>query len=130
MMKLLLATWLAASLARGSSGQGGWAVSNTAAEEAAETTTATTASTNDYTPCFEEKIPFNPFQQKKVYTVGIHAIDGLEAAKKETNATFGEYLTQTAGQMFDPPIAFRVVPLYFDGIFKAIDNEELDFLYR
>jgi guanylate cyclase len=76
-----------------------------------------------------EKIIFNPFYHKPIYTVGVHAIRGLDAAFEETNKAYGEYLTNTAGARFDPPIEFQVKPFYFEGIFKAIDNGELDFLY-
>ena len=128
MMKQLLLTWplwLAAGLAMGQ--EGGWN-SNTNTDNNANAASENNAVTS--APCLEEHVHFNPFQHKKVYTVGVHAIDGLDAAKQDTNATFGEYLSETVGKRFDPPIQFRVVPLYFDGIFKAIDNEELDFLYR
>lgn len=84
---------------------------------------------NNNNDCHKPPIPQNEFFHKQVYTVGVHAIRGLEAAFAETNATFGTYLSQTAGQRFDPPIQFRVKPLYFDEIFKAIDADELDFLY-
>jgi len=47
----------------------------------------------------------------------------------ETNLTFGEYLTEVAGKTFDTPIKFEVKPLLFEEIFKAIDDDEIDFVY-
>ena len=79
--------------------------------------------------CNEELLPFDPFIHKPVYTVGVHAIRGLEQALAETNQTFATYLTETAGKKFDPPIEFQVIPKHFDAIFQAIDDDEMDFLY-
>jgi hypothetical protein len=45
------------------------------------------------------------------------------------NLIFGEYLTATAGQMFDPPVTFEVVPLVFEEMFAAAENKELDFMF-
>ncbi|CAB9499442.1 activated protein kinase catalytic subunit alpha-1 [Seminavis robusta] len=90
----------------------------------------TASSNNSYSKfCHEETHPFDSFVHKSVYTVGVHAIRGLDSAVAETNMTFATYLTETAGKRFDPPIQFQVKPFYFDGIFNAIDNDELDFLY-
>jgi hypothetical protein len=75
------------------------------------------------------KHKFNPFIHKPVYNVQVHATRGLDEAYDDVYKVFGEYLTMTAGQMFDPPISFQVVPQYFDGLFDAIKNEEMDFLY-
>lgn len=48
---------------------------------------------------------------------------------EETKKALGEYLSATAGQKFNPPIKFEVVPHFFDGLFTAIENDEMDFLY-
>ncbi len=79
--------------------------------------------------CDLAKTKFDPFIHKSTYTIGVHATLDLETVFDETNQVFGEYLTATAGKRFDPPIQFNVVPNYFDGIFDAIENEEVDFLY-
>ena len=130
MMRLVLASWplwimTGLSLVRGQDNSSVLSISSTAT---AEEESATESPTSEN--CFEEVIDFDPFQHKQVYTVGVHATKGLDAALEETDATFATFLTHTAGRRFNPPIEFRVVPLYFDGIFKAIDNDELDFLYR
>ena len=79
--------------------------------------------------CAQDLIPFDPFIHKPVYTVGVHATRGLEKALDETNQTFATYLSETAGKKFDPPISFEVVPNFFDGLYQAIDDKEMDFLY-
>lgn len=87
------------------------------------------AKTATAVPCVGEKHEFNPFVHKKVYKVGVHAHRGMEAAMWESNMIFSEYLTMTAGQRFDPPIRFEIIPSHFDGLFELIENEEMDFLY-
>lgn len=79
--------------------------------------------------CEFDKIEIDPFIHKSVYSVGVHAVRGLEEAFTETNKVFAEFLSATAGQKFDPPITFEVTPYYFDGIFTAIESKEMDFLY-
>lgn len=75
------------------------------------------------------KIPLNPFIHKETYTIGVHATTSLDVAFDENTKLFGEYLTATAGQMFDPPIQFQVSSNYFDGIFLGVENDEIDFLF-
>ena len=66
----------------------------------------------------------------QVYNVGVHATHSFEASFSEYNETFAEYLTATAGQRFDPPIRFQMIPYTFDGIFEhALDHSELDFMF-
>ena len=77
--------------------------------------------------CGGKKIDLNQYIHKSTYTVAIHAVTALKAAYRDTHKVFGEYLTATAGQKFNPPIQFNVVSNYFAGLFDAIDNEELDF---
>lgn len=59
----------------------------------------------------------------------MHAIRGFEAAYEEYNTTFADYLTQTAGQRFDPPIEFEMVPVNFQGLFDAVESQEIDLFY-
>ena len=79
--------------------------------------------------CVPDPLLFDPVIHKPVYRVGVHAIRGVEAAFEEYNKTFGEYLTATAGQRFDPPIAFEVVPVDFRSLFDKVTAKELDFFY-
>jgi hypothetical protein len=61
--------------------------------------------------------------------VGVHAIRGFESAYQEYNRTYAEYLTATAGHRFDLPVQFEMIPMTFECIFEAANNEEVDFLY-
>jgi hypothetical protein len=63
--------------------------------------------------CMDAVRKFDPFMHKKVYTVGLHAINGLETARAESSVMFQDFLTLTAGQRFDPPI--RYVPAWFSS---------------
>lgn len=81
------------------------------------------------TDCLAGLHTFNPLSQKPVYRVGVHAIRGEEAAFAEYNKVFSDYLTATAGQRFDPPLQFEMVPVTFQGLFDAVEKEEIDFFY-
>lgn len=59
----------------------------------------------------------------------MHAIRGFEAAYQEYNKTFAEYLTSTAGKRYDPPITFEMVPVNFQGLFDAVEEEAVDLFY-
>lgn len=87
------------------------------------------SSSAPHTICEHEPITINPFIHKSHYTIGVHATRGLDEAFNETHMLFSEYLSATAGEMFAPPIKFELVPYYFDGVFTAIEKDELDFLY-
>ena len=62
--------------------------------------------------CPQHVIP-RPSPQE-TYRLGVLAIRSLETSLAEMNATT-EYLTKTAGIMFDPPIKFETVPVTFTG---------------
>jgi hypothetical protein len=80
--------------------------------------------------CFrEELIPFDKYIHKPVYEIGIHSTLELDDTNKQYEKLLGEYLTETAGQRFDPPIKFTVVSSYFDTLLDAIDKEDVDFFY-
>lgn len=72
---------------------------------------------------------FNENQHKRKYRVGVDAIHGFEAAASEYNLTFAKYLTATAGRRFDPPIEFEIFPTSFEGLFEAVEVEDIDFFY-
>ncbi|CAB9496917.1 activated protein kinase catalytic subunit alpha-1 [Seminavis robusta] len=72
---------------------------------------------------------FDPHKHKTIYRVGVHAIRGFDAARQEYNTIFGEYLTATAGRRFTQPIQFEMVPVTFQGLFDAVEQEEIDFFY-
>lgn len=79
--------------------------------------------------CDTYKIQQIPLIHKPSYNVGIDALYGLKEAFDETSKIFGEYLTATAGQRFDPPMQFNVVPGHYEDLITSIDKKELDFLY-
>lgn len=54
---------------------------------------------------------------------------GFDEAYLEYNQTFSEYLTVTAGQRFDPPIGFEMVPVNIQGLFDSVQEESIDFIY-
>jgi serine/threonine protein kinase/ABC-type phosphate/phosphonate transport system substrate-binding protein len=74
-------------------------------------------------------IPFDASRHKEVYTVGVLAIRGFEAAFKEFNGTFNDYLSATAGQRFDPPIRFELKPLNFLTLFSDAEASLVDYIY-
>ena len=76
-----------------------------------------------------DKKKFDPKWHKKKYRVGVHARHGFEFAYLEYNKTFTEYLTATAGQRFDPPIEFETVPVNFQGLFDAVEEDTVDFFF-
>ena len=67
--------------------------------------------------------------KKQVYTVGVLAIRGVDAAYNEFNTTFNQYLTATAGQSFDLPIQFEMKPLNFLSLFSDTADRNVDFIY-
>ncbi|CAB9502908.1 activated protein kinase catalytic subunit alpha-1 [Seminavis robusta] len=79
--------------------------------------------------CTSPRRDFNEREQKTHYKVGVHAIRGVDAAYEEYNKTFGEYLTATAGNRFDPPITFEMVPVTFQELFDKVATEDIDFFY-
>ena len=79
--------------------------------------------------CDPPRIPFEPNRHREVYTVGVLAIRGNEAAYDEFNSTFSDYLTATAGQRFDPPVRFQMKPLNFVQVFSDTQDQLVDFIY-
>ena len=66
---------------------------------------------------------------KTMYRVGILANRGIETVYKEWNAT-SEYLTKTAGTLFDPPISFESVPVVFDdNVLDELASGKYDFIF-
>lgn len=70
--------------------------------------------------------PYNPEDYKDVYTVGVLATRGLEAAHLEFNKTFSEYLTAAVGPRFDQPIRFEMKALDFSSLFSDVENRKVD----
>ncbi len=79
--------------------------------------------------CSFTKIQQNAFVHKPIYTIAVHVAPGEDQSVEETRKVFSEYLTATAGAMFDPPIQFNVVAHYFGDLITAIKNDDVDFIY-
>jgi len=72
---------------------------------------------------------FNPLLHKKKYNIGVYVSEGDDAAFRQYNLTFAQYLTATAGQRFDPPIQFDMVPVNLFSLADSAKNEEVDFFF-
>mmetsp|Transcript_26441 Transcript_26441/g.44151 ORF Transcript_26441/g.44151 Transcript_26441/m.44151 type:complete len:1556 (-) Transcript_26441:105-4772(-) len=87
--------------------------------------------------CSAKLVEFTTDQHKKTdYRIGVLAIRGATAAYNEFNKTFSDYMTATAGQRFDRPLSFTMVPLNFLSLFSdvklAVDTageQGVDFIY-
>ena len=84
-----------------------------------------------YSECFKEKIKLDETvsKNKRTYRIAVHAIRGFESAMRYYNTTFETYLSATAGQRFDPPINFELVPVTFNEMFERSQAETVDFVY-
>lgn len=80
--------------------------------------------------CFPPKIPFDSHKHKQKYRIAIQHFRGAKYAMQDYNLTFQHYLTATAGQRFDPPIEFELVPVTFNGLFEKVEAEKsVDLIY-
>ena len=61
--------------------------------------------------------------------VGVLAIRGDDAAFKEFNQTFNEYLTCELQCRFSPAVSFELVPLGFKKLFTTMPTRQVDFMY-
>ena len=72
---------------------------------------------------------FDPLQHKARYRVGIYSSESDEVVYRMYNVTYAQYLTATAGQRFDPPIQFDIVPVSLDSLANKAATEEVDFFF-
>lgn len=73
---------------------------------------------------------FNPLRHKNKYRVGVFNSDGGDAVTFQYyNLTFSQYLTATAGQAFDPPIQFDMVPVTLTDLMEGAVSENIDFMF-
>mgnify|MGYP005847609343 CR=1 FL=1 len=70
---------------------------------------------------------FYPLLMKKTYKIAVHANTGLDAVGREYRKVFEDYLTATAGQRFEPPIKFEMVPVTSWDLYNGVENKEFDF---
>ena len=79
--------------------------------------------------CSSDKRQFKPRVHKQKYRVAVHATRGFDAAYNKYNKIFTDYLTATAGQRFEPPISFEMVPVNFKGLFDSVESQEVDLFF-
>jgi hypothetical protein len=79
--------------------------------------------------CDVTKIQRDEYVHKDKYIVGLVPTKKAEETVVAATIVFQDYLTATAGQMFDPPIEFELVLYDFDGALLAVENHDIDFLY-
>jgi hypothetical protein len=80
--------------------------------------------------CVTSTQQLDDYIRKDKYVIGIHAEHDQETSVYNNELIFQEYLTATAGQTFDPPITFEVVPVNFEQItIGYFESQELDFFY-
>lgn len=82
------------------------------------------------TPRCEKSLhTFDEALHKQTYRVAVDTVDGVDEAFERYEKLFSEYLSQTAGERFDQPIAFEMVSLDYSDLFEAAENEQIDFIY-
>jgi hypothetical protein len=66
----------------------------------------------------------------RVYRVGVLTKNGFEVGYNLYNKTFADYLTMTAGQEFETPIRFEMVPGLLNEIYDVLHPEQVDFSFQ
>jgi hypothetical protein len=79
--------------------------------------------------CGTTKIQRDSYVHKDKYIVGVVPTSRAEETVAATTIVFQDYLTATAGQMFNPPISFEVKVYDFVGELEAVENQDVDFLW-
>ena len=79
--------------------------------------------------CLKGDVQFNPLIHRKEYHVAIHSTRGVNVSMAAYGKVFGDYLTASAGQRFDPPVNFKVSAMTSWDIQTAADDKQFDFLY-
>ena len=79
--------------------------------------------------CGTSKQRLDDYIRKDKYVIGIQPKHDKDNYIYNSELIFQEYLTATAGQKFDPPIKFELVPADFEQIIRSIETQEVDFFY-
>ncbi len=79
--------------------------------------------------CGTSKQRLDDYIRKDKYVIGIHTEHDQETYIYNHELIFQEYLTATAGQKFDPPIKFELIPVNLEQIVASIDTQDVDFFY-
>ena len=72
---------------------------------------------------------FNPIIHKPKYVVGVYSSEGDQVVFDLYGTVFKDYLTATAGQKFDPPIEFDLVPVTLTTLMNMADDKTVDFFF-
>jgi ABC-type phosphate/phosphonate transport system substrate-binding protein len=72
---------------------------------------------------------FNPLIHKSLYRVGVYASEGEDVAFELYDTLFAAYLTETAGQRWNPPIQFELIPVTLTSLRELAASEQVDFLF-
>jgi len=83
----------------------------------------------DENGCTELIHEFDPLIHKPKYTIGVYANEGEDKVFEKYNLTFAEYLTETAGRKFNPPIEFGIVPVNLTALMALADEDKADFFF-
>jgi len=90
----------------------------------------TVSETESPPPCTSSVVhPYDSTLHEPIYRVGVLANQGTDAAYEEFHSTFEDYLTQTAGRRFDPPITFEMRALSLGTVFQDLSTYNIDFVY-
>ena len=95
----------------------------------AEANAAVTALSESRPGCGTGTQQLDDYIRKEKYVIGIHAEQDKDSVVYNNELIFQEYLTATAGQKFDPPITFEVIPVNFEQIIGSVETQEVDFFY-
>ena len=79
--------------------------------------------------CGTSKQQLDDYIRKDKYVIGIHAEHDEETYVYNHELIFQEYLTATAGQKFDPPIKFELIPVNLEQVVGSVETQEVDFFY-
>lgn len=72
---------------------------------------------------------YNFLLHKPKYRVAVYANEGNDAAYRKYQTLFEDYLTETAGRKFDPPLQFEMVPVTQTELVRVAEEEEVDFMF-
>ena len=79
--------------------------------------------------CETTKKQLDDYIRKDKYIIGIQPKHDKENYIYKSELIFQEFLTATAGQKFDPPITFELIPASFEQIISSIETQEVDFFF-
>ena len=79
--------------------------------------------------CVTSQLQLDDYIRKDKYVIGKHTEHDEETYVYNHELIFQEYLTATAGQKFDPPIKFELIPVNLEQVVGSVETQEVDFFY-